>query len=88
LEAGMSGAGEAVAERAVVAEVVAMERVRAQLHERYARAVEPQEVDRAVEGARCSFAGCRVRAFVPILVEREVRSRLDPRLKSGSGART
>lgn len=58
-------------------EEAAIERVRERMHLRYDQTVVPGEVDRVLAGAHHRFDGCRVRAFVPVLVERQVRTELD-----------
>jgi hypothetical protein len=60
-------------------EETAIERVRERMHRRYDQAVPPGEVDRVLAGAHHRFDGSPVRTFVPILVERRVRTALDHR---------
>ena len=62
----------------------AIERVRERMHQRYDQAMVPAEVDRVLAGAHHRFDGCRVRAFVPVLVERQVRTELDHRPRQHS----
>ncbi|QMU66817.1 three-helix bundle dimerization domain-containing protein [Streptacidiphilus sp. P02-A3a] len=63
-------------------EEMAVARVRERLHRRYDPVMAPAEVDRVLAGARRRFEGSKVRTFIPILVERRVRSTLDGRQPS------
>jgi hypothetical protein len=49
-----------------------LEGLRVRLHRDFDEAVGPEEVERALRAARSHFDGSRIRAFVPILVERRV----------------
>jgi hypothetical protein len=60
-------------------EEVAIARVRERLHRRYDPVAAPAEVDRALARARRRFESGKVRTFIPILVERRVRSAIDRR---------
>ncbi len=60
-------------------EETAIARVRERLHLRYDPVVVPGEVDRVLAGARHRFDAGTVRTYIPILVERRVRSELDRR---------
>jgi hypothetical protein len=51
-------------------ESVAMDVVRSRPHRDFDDVVGPGEVERALNTARSHFDGSRIRAFVPILVER------------------
>lgn len=58
-----------VDEEKTIAEIIA------RLTERFPEA-SPDEVTAAVDGARESFDGSKVRDFVPVLIEKEAKKRL------------
>lgn len=62
-------AGKVVDESKAISEIVQ------RLQEQFP-AVSPESVTDAVERARATFSGAKVRDFVPVLIEKEAKARL------------